>query len=89
MKSVDHDLINYLGPNFIGVLFQAVQTGYIISQAFRFWGMTSARNEKLVVRLSVAFCTIVSIAQTAINFTGEWIALIENFGNPVRSRDYM
>ena len=73
---------DFLGPRFVSLCFQLVQTTTIVRQSLRFWSLSASEANTIVKGIAI-FVTVVSIAQTCVHFYDLWFDLVLNFGNLV------
>ncbi|KAI0761471.1 hypothetical protein BD413DRAFT_485951 [Trametes elegans] len=73
----------YLGPQFVSLTLEAIQTGILINQSLTFW--ERAERELNVVRTLVSFVTIVAFLQTSLRFYTSWRTFVERFGDWISS----
>ncbi|KAA1475906.1 hypothetical protein DENSPDRAFT_452498 [Dentipellis sp. KUC8613] len=71
--------VDFLGPNAVATFVEAIETGVLFSQSVRFWGR--ADREPLVIKLLVAFVSLVAFFQTGGAFYTAWRIYVVNFGN--------
>ncbi|KDQ57278.1 hypothetical protein JAAARDRAFT_58743 [Jaapia argillacea MUCL 33604] len=64
----------FIGPSVFGLLAQALQMGVLVDQSAEFW--YRADNETTIVKLIVAFVSMVAIFQTSASFYSVWHSCI-------------
>ncbi|TFK47685.1 hypothetical protein OE88DRAFT_1738226 [Heliocybe sulcata] len=69
---------SFIGPGLAAVFVQALQTGFLINQALRFW---SRSYEPLVLKVIVAFVSAVAAFQTTVAFYSTWRLCVWHFGD--------
>ncbi|TFY53248.1 hypothetical protein EVG20_g10204 [Dentipellis fragilis] len=70
---------DFLGPTAVATFIEAIETGVLFSQSVRFWGR--AETEPFVIKLLVAFVSLVAFFQTGGAFYTAWRIYVVNFGN--------
>lgn len=73
---------DFLGPNFLSLFFQAIETGVIISQ-FIVWCSWQGEKEResWVLRVLVGFVFVVAILQTCLTVSTTWTTYVKEYGN--------
>ncbi|EPQ52867.1 hypothetical protein GLOTRDRAFT_140459 [Gloeophyllum trabeum ATCC 11539] len=69
---------SFIGPGLAGMFVQALQTGFLINQALRFWSRT---YEPLILKVIVSFVSAVAAFQTAVSFYAIWRLCVHHFGD--------
>ncbi|KDQ57124.1 hypothetical protein JAAARDRAFT_284774 [Jaapia argillacea MUCL 33604] len=70
---------NYLGPQIMGTIVQAFQTGILVEQSAKFW--SRAQTEPIVVKALVTFVSVLALFQTGISIYQTWYIVVRNFGS--------
>ncbi|KZT22034.1 hypothetical protein NEOLEDRAFT_710179 [Neolentinus lepideus HHB14362 ss-1] len=69
---------SFIGPGLAAMFVQALQTGFLINQVLRFWSRT---HEPTVLKVIVAFVSVVALFQTAVSFYSTWRLCVDHFGD--------
>jgi len=72
-------LVELFGPRIVAAFAQAILTGIIVNQSFRFW--SHGEKETRVVNACAALVTLVTVTQTSLTFYNVWMDFVVNFGN--------
>ncbi|TFY83394.1 hypothetical protein EWM64_g619 [Hericium alpestre] len=86
LANIEAHRADFLGPGVVQTLVQALETGFLVSQSVRFWTRV-APGEPLLIRLLVAFVSLVAFFQTGAAFYSWWRIYVRNFGDWIASID--
>ncbi|KAI0065112.1 hypothetical protein BV25DRAFT_1913753 [Artomyces pyxidatus] len=78
---VQTDAVNILGPGVFSLFVQGLQTGVLITQSIHFW--ERSKEESRLVKLLVAFVSVVAGAQSIVSFYEFWDVYVTHFGELV------
>ncbi|KAI0074682.1 hypothetical protein K474DRAFT_1510690 [Panus rudis PR-1116 ss-1] len=82
-----HHPQDFIGPNVMNVLVQAVETGIILNQAFTF--LSRAERENWVIRVMALFVTSVAMFQSSLAFYNLWRGHVIHFADWVAATEFI
>ncbi|KDQ52040.1 hypothetical protein JAAARDRAFT_73318 [Jaapia argillacea MUCL 33604] len=60
----------FVGPFVVSMIAQSFQLGFLVDHSITFW--SRAKNEKPIIKIMVAFVSLIAVFQTSLSFYSVW-----------------